>query len=210
MFGAGGLTLFGRPGDRFALAIPLKWGSTIAAGPRDDGMIDLRSGSQAGKELLRPLDGLDDIPDWAACPLAVVAAARAAGHPLGGMSLLVGTALPEGAGMQADIALTSLTASVLGRLFGTELTLAERAPLGDVAAQLASRTCPDGTAALVDTWNLTADLVPFDLVGAGLRLMIIDLGEKRRQPAGGHLRPGPDRGRRAAAGGRGRPGPAVH
>ena len=107
-FGAGGLTLFGRLEDRFALAMPVKWGATVAAATRSDGMIELRSGSQAGKELVRPVDSLDDLPDWAACPLAVVSAARAAGHPLGGMSLLVGTALPEGAGMQAEIALTAV------------------------------------------------------------------------------------------------------
>ena len=92
--------------------------------------------------------------------------------------------------MQADVALTSLTASVLGRLFGAELTLAERAPLGDVAAQLASRTCPDGTAALVDTWTMTAEVVPFDLVG--------------RRPAADDHRPRPDRRRPAV--GRVRPG----
>ncbi len=177
-FGAGGLTLFGRVEDRFALAMPMKWGATVAGARRSDGMIELRSGSQAGKELLRPLDELDDLPAWAACPLAVVSAARAAGHPLGGMSLLVGTALPEGAGMQSEIALTAVVAAALGELFGTELALAQKAPLGDLAAQLAASSAPDGTALLVDRRRMTAEPVPFDLAAAGLRLMIIDLGGK--------------------------------
>ena len=173
----GALTLFGRPGDRFALAIPLKWGATVAAAPRDDGMVDLRSGSQAGKELTRPLSALRDLPSWAERPLAVVASVAGVGHSLGGMSLLVGTALPEGAGMQSDVGLTSVVAAALTGLFGVDLTLVQRASLGDLPAQLASLTCPDDTAVLVDTWRMTTELVPFDLVAAGLRLMIIDLGE---------------------------------
>ena len=174
--GAGGLTLFGRPGDRFALAIPVKWGATVAAGSRDDGMVDLRSGSHAGNELIRPVGALGDLPDWAVRPLAVVASAVAAGQPVGGMSLLVGTALPESAGMQSDVALTSVLASALAGLFGAELSLARRAGLGDLPAQLAALSCPDDTAMLVDTREMTAEMVPFDLNGAGLRLMLIDLG----------------------------------
>jgi len=177
-FGAGGLTLFGRAEDRFALTMPVKWGATVAAAARSDGMIEFRSGSQAGKEFVGPLDELDDPPPWAACPLAVVSAARTAGHPLGGMSLLVGTALPEGAGMQSEIALTAVVVSVLAELFGAELTLAQRAPLGDLAAQLAASSALDGTALLVDRREMTAEPVPFDLAGAGLRLMIIDLGTR--------------------------------
>ncbi len=177
-FGAGGLTVFGELDDRFALAMPMKWGATVAAATRSDGRIELRSGSQAGKELIRPLDELDDdLPAWAACPLAVVSAARAAGHPLGGMSLLVGTALPEGAGMQSEIALAAVVASALAQLFGAELTLAQRAPLGDLAAQLAASSAPDGTALLVDRQEMTLEPLPFDLAGAGLRLVIIDVGK---------------------------------
>ena len=173
----GALTLFGRPDDRFALAMPLKWGATVAAAPRDDDMVDLRSGSQAGKELTRPLGALDDLPPWAERPLAVVRSVAGAGHALGGMSLLVGTALPEGAGMQSDVGLTSVVASALTSLFGVDLTREQGAELGDLPAQLASSTCPDDTAVLVDTWRMTTELVPLDLVGTGLRLMIIDLGE---------------------------------
>lgn len=175
--GPGGLTLFGRPGDRFALAIPVKWGAIVAAAPRSDGMVDLRSGSHIGKGLLRPIGALGDPPDWAACPLAVVSSLTAAGHPLGGMSLLVGTGLPDGAGMQSDVALTSVMASALARLHGVELSRAQRAELGDLPAQLASLACPDGTAILVDNERMASELVPFDLLGAGLRLMIVDLGE---------------------------------
>ncbi|MEA2974309.1 MAG: galactokinase [Actinomycetota bacterium] len=181
----GALTLFGQPGDRYALAIPLKWGATVAAAPRDDDMVDLRSGSQAGKELTRPLTELDDLPRWAQRPLAVVDSVARAGHALGGMSLLVGTALPEGAGMQSDVGLTSVVASALDGLFGVDLTVGQRAALGDLPAQLASLTCPDDTAVLVDTWQMTTEPVPFDLVAAELRLMIIDLGEiVGSQPAG--------------------------
>ncbi|MEA2828540.1 MAG: galactokinase [Actinomycetota bacterium] len=180
----GALTLFGRAGDRFALAIPLKWGATVAAAPRDDDLVDLRSGSQAGKELTRPLDALDDLPRWAERPLAVVRSVAHAGHTLGGMSLLVGTALPEGAGMQSDVGLTSVVAAALTGLFGVDLTREQRAALGDLPAQLASSTCPDDTAVLVDTWRMTTELVPLDLVGAEMRLMIIDLGEiVARQPS---------------------------
>src|SRR5205085_6369836 len=173
----GALTLFGQPGDRFALAIPLKWGATVAAAPRDDDVVDLRSGSQAGKELTRPVSALTDLPRWAARPLATVESVAQAGHALGGMSLLVGTALPEGAGMQSDVGLTSVVASALVGLFGVDLTLEQRAALGDLPAQLASLTCPDDTAVLVDTLLMTTELVPFDLVTTDLRLMIIDLGD---------------------------------
>ena len=173
----GALTLFGAAGDRYALAIPLKWGATVAAAPRDDDMVDLRSGSQAGKELTRPLSALAELPHWAERPLAVVSTVAAAGHTLGGMSLLVGTALPEGAGMQSDVGLTSVVAAALAGLFGVDLTLGQRSDLGDLPAQLASLICPDDMAVQVDTWTMAAELVPCDLVGAGLRLMLIDLGD---------------------------------
>ncbi len=173
----GALTLFGVPGDRFALAIPLKWGATVAAAPRDDDLVDLRSGSQAGKELTCPLSALTDLPQWAVRPLATVRSVAEAGHVLGGMSLLVGTALPEGAGMQSDVGLTSVVAAALVGLFDADLTLGQRSALGDLPAQMASLTCPDDMAVLVDTSLMTAELVPFDLVAADLRLMIIDLGE---------------------------------
>jgi galactokinase len=101
------------------------------------------------------------------------------------MSLLVGTALPEGAGMQSDVGLTSVVASALVGLFGVDLTLEQRAALGDLPAQLASLTCPDDTAVLVDILLMTTELVPFDLVTADLRLMIIDLGDiVASQPTG--------------------------
>lgn len=177
----GALTLFGRPGDRFALAMPVKWGATVAAARRDDDIVELRSGSQAGTEIAVPLSGLDgpdgeDLPGWAARPLAVVSSLTAAGHPLGGMSLLVGTALPEGAGMQSHVGLTTVVATALAALFGAELSREQRSGLGDLPAQLASLSCPDGMAMLVDTGRMSAELVPFDLLGAGLRLMLIDLG----------------------------------
>jgi galactokinase len=176
MSAPGALTIFGLPGDRHALAIPVRWGASVAAARRDDGMICLRSGSHAGKELTRPIDAVDDPPTWAARPLAVVASVRRAGDRMGGMSLLVGTVLPDGIGMQSDIALTTVVASALARLFGTGLSLEQRAGLGDVPAQLASLSCPAATAVLVDTRSMTVEQVPFDLVGAGLRLMMIDLG----------------------------------
>ncbi len=172
----GGLTLFGRPGDRFALAIPVRWGATVAASPRDDGVVDLRSGGQAGAELTRAIGDLGELPGWAARALAVVSRLTAAGHPLGGMSLLVSTILPEDAGMQADVALTTAMASTIGGLYGVEVSLADRAALGDLPAQMAALSCPDDTAMLVDTLEMTAELVPCDLSAAGLRLMIIDLG----------------------------------
>jgi galactokinase len=172
----GGMTLFGHPGERLALAIPLKWGASAAASARDDGLVELRSVNHAGKELTLPLGTVDDGPGWAAHPLNVISAVIEAGHPLGGMSLLVGTALPEGAGMQADAGLASVIASALGGLFGADLPLGRRAALGDVSAQLASMTCPDDTALLVDTREMTAEALPFELAGAGLRLLIVDLG----------------------------------
>jgi galactokinase len=181
-FSPGGLTIFGEPTDRFTLAIPTRWGSIVGARARDDGMLELRSMNIPAQQLTRPVDDLGPIPVWASCPLKVVTTLQEIGEHPGGASVFFYTIVPEGYGLSSDSALRSAVAATFEGLHGTRLSLEGRRRLGRISEQLASLWCPDLTAILVDTETLETVELPFDVEGAGLRLVMIDLRHTRPSP----------------------------
>ena|GEM_PF-4965584 len=167
----GGLTLFGGSGQRFALAVPVRWGAVVAVDNRPDDLVELRSNNRPGVELDVRLDSLADAPAWAGPALAPLV-----GLAGGGVSVLVGTALPEGCGVPTASAVVMAVAEAVGALRGRQSAVAAWPSVGDVPGQLAAAWCPDGAALLVDEWGHSAEALPFDLVAEGLRLMIVECG----------------------------------
>jgi galactokinase len=185
---AGGLCL--------PFAIPQRTVVEVAARP--DTVLRLRSESEK--------DGfegdLDDVgpgsPEgWAGYVAGVLWALREAGHPVGGVDLLVTDTVPLGSGLSSSAALECATALAVDDLFGLGLggspdgrhvlVLACRRAENDVVGaatggmdQSASLLATTGHALLLDTRDDTTRQVPFAPAAAGLTLLVIDTKVRHR------------------------------
>lgn len=184
--------------EGFVLPFALSRGTLAVAGRRDDDVIELRSRQVPDGGAVIRLDSLAPgaIPGWAAYPAGVVWAMRAAGHPVAGVSLVIDSDLPRGAGLSSSAALECAVALALADLHGlavprTELVLiAQRAendfvgvPCG-IMDQSASLRCQAGQALLLDCRTSETAGVPFDPAASGLELLVIDTGARRELTGG--------------------------
>ncbi|MCI0383999.1 galactokinase [Streptomyces sp. CNQ085] len=195
--------------DGFVMPLALPHTTRVAAARRDDGVLAVHSADVSGgtvrlrAEKLAP--GTAD--GWAAYPAGVVWALRGAGLLSGretGADLYVRSDVPTGAGLSSSAALEVATAVALNGLYGLGLApervarLCRRAenefvgvPCG-IMDQMASACCAAGHVLHLDTRDLAARQVPFDLAAAGLRLLVVDTrvthalgdGEYARRRAG--------------------------
>ncbi len=168
------------------LALPHR---VVAAAARSDGerlrMVSLQRGGRSAEvdlHTLRPgaVDG------WAAYAAGVVWALREAGHPVGGVDVVVDGDVPAGAGLSSSAALECAVALAVNDAWalGIDRTslarLTQRAendfvgvPSG-IMDQSASLLCREGHALFLDTRTLTVEQVPLDLDAAGLALLVVD------------------------------------
>jgi galactokinase len=174
--------------DGFVLPFAFEARTYVAARVRGDGVLRMRSVQQHTGDVSVALADIEPgKPDgWAAYVAGVVWAARAAGHQVGGMDLLVDGRVPLGSGlssshaMECAVALAmnelfelGLDANGLGRLSYTAENDFVGAPTG-MMDQLASLRCTAGHALFLDNRTLEAEQVPLDAVAAGLRLLVLD------------------------------------
>ncbi|WP_242587598.1 galactokinase [Streptomyces sp. MST-110588] len=208
--------------DGFVMPLALPHTTLVAARPRTDGVLRLRSAHPAGAsapvrgkgrtvelavEDLRPAA----VGGWAGYPAGVVWAMRQAKLPVGGADLHYDSTVPVGAGLSSSAALEVATAFALNDLYGLGLApqslaqLAQRAenafvgvPCG-IMDQTAAACCTQGHALFLDTRDLTRRQVPFDLAGEGLRLLVVDTRVKHELGDGAYAarRAGCERGARA-------------
>jgi len=133
---------------------------------------------------------------WAGYPAGVVHGLR--DRLAGGVSLLVDSDVPVGAGLSSSAALTCSVALALSDLVAPELTrddlveLARRsenefvgAPTG-ILDQSASLLCTAGHALFLDTRERRTEQVPLDLAAAGLQLLVVDTGTSHTHADGGY------------------------
>jgi galactokinase len=184
--------------DGFVLPVALPHTTRAAVARRTDGRLALAS-LQGDGDLVEL--GIDELgpgrPDgWAGYPAGVVDVLR--DRLAGGLSVLVDTDVPVGAGLSSSAALTCSVALALADLVAPELSrtdlveLARRsendfvgAPTG-ILDQSASLLCTEGNALFLDTRERRTEQVPLDLAAAGLELLVVDTGTSHTHADGGY------------------------
>jgi galactokinase len=182
----------------FVLPVAMEHTTRAAVARRDDGRVAFASLQGDGKVVDLGIGELvAGHPDgWAGYPAGVVLELR--DRLPGGVSILVDTDVPVGAGLSSSAALTCSVALALSDLVAPDLRrqdlveLARRAENDFVGAptgmldQSASVLCTPGHALFLDTRDLTSEQVPLDLAAAGLALLVIDSGVSHDHAEGGY------------------------
>jgi galactokinase len=182
----------------FVLPIALSHTTRAVVARRDDGRLAVASSQGDGGVV--ELDLADLAPGrpegWAGYPAGVVAGLR--DRLPGGVSVLVDSDVPVGAGLSSSAALTCSVALALRDLVAPELggpdlvELARRAENDFVGAptgildQSASVLCTAGHALFLDTRDRSSEQVPLDLAAAGLALLVVDSGVTHEHAGGGY------------------------
>jgi galactokinase len=132
------------------------------------------------------------VASWVAYAAGPAWALGQDGSTLGGFDAAIDSCVPLGAGLSSSAAIECAVATALDEVFGLGLLAAGDAGRARLAAscvraenavagaptggmdQAASLRCRSGHALLLDARDGSATQVPFDLVGAGLALLVID------------------------------------
>ncbi len=177
--------------DGLVLPFALGRGVLAAVASRPDALLQMRSRQLPGEVASIPLDQLrpGTVTGWAGYVAGAAWALRAAGCPVGGVSVAVDADLPIGAGLSSSAALTCSVVSCLAALAGVAglsrpeiAALARRAetdfvgmPCG-IMDQSAAMLCQAGHALLLDCRSGDSSAVPLDPGEHGLEILVIDTG----------------------------------
>ena len=184
--------------DGFVLPIALPHTTRAAVRLRTDGFLALASLQSDGGVVEVPVTELAPgrPGGWAGYPAGVVHGLRE--RAAGGMSVLVDSDVPTGAGLSSSAALTCAVALALRDLLAPELTRPDLielargsendfvgAPTG-ILDQSASLLCREGAALFLDTRDRSSEQVPLDLAAAGLELLVVDTCTSHTHADGGY------------------------
>ena len=186
--------------DGFALPLAIQSGCSATVHLVDEPVLRLRS-AQEQDSVQTMLSDLQpgSVPGWAAYPAGVVWAlrrGRASEPEERGLDIFVDGDVPLGAGLSSSAALSCSTAAAVSDLLDARLDKAELVALARTAEndfvgaptggmdQLASVCATEGNVLLCDMQTMAVEQVPFDLAGAGLRLMVIDTRAPHRHSDG--------------------------
>lgn len=177
--------------DGLVLPFALAQRTAVAATPRADGVLNLRS--LGSDDRIHPATTLhlerltpDSTSGWSAYPAAVAWALRQAGLPVGGVDLVVASDVPSGAGLASSHALECAIALALTGLVGLAVDrcelarLVQRAENDFVGAptglldQSAALRCTAGHALLFDIRTMHVEQIPLDLAGGDAVLLVVD------------------------------------
>ncbi|MEC5200095.1 galactokinase [Arthrobacter sp. PL16] len=187
--------------DGFVLPFAIKHSTTVAAAVRPDRIVRVAS-TFAPEEapVTADLDALEEgsVKGWAAYPLGVLWAMEQSGYRCPGMDLLVDSSVPVGAGLSSSAALECSVAVAVNDLSQADVSRRELAVIGQLAEnsmvgaptgimdQSASLLGEVGHAVFLDCRSGESRLVPLDLEGAGLELMVIDTRVSHSHSTGGY------------------------
>ena len=184
--------------DGFVLPVALPHTTRAAVAMRTDGRVAFASlqDDAAVAELDVTALAPGHPSGWAGYPAGVVDALR--DRVGGGVSVLVDSDVPLGAGLSSSAALTCAVALALRDLVVPQLGREELvevtrhaendfvgAPTG-VLDQSASLLCTAGHALFLDTRDRSTEQVPLDLAGAGLQLLVVDTRTSHTHADGGY------------------------
>jgi galactokinase len=183
--------------DGYVLPVAMPHTTRAAVARRTDGMLALASTRSAETIEVPVAELAPGRPGgWAAYPAGVVAGLRDRAE--GGLSVLIDSDVPVGAGLSSSAALTCAVALALRDLLAPELTRTDLvelarsaendfagAPTG-ILDQSAALLCRAGHALFLDTRTGSAEQVPLDLAAAGLELLVVDTGTSHTHAGGGY------------------------
>ena len=184
----------------FVLPMALPHTTRAAVAPRTDGIVAFSSLQQPDEDVEVALAELapGHPAGWAGYPAGVVHDLRDAVAPAGGLTVLVDSDVPAGAGLSSSAALECAVALAVRDLCAPDLTptdlvdVARRAENDFVGAptgildQSASVLCEAGHALFLDTRDRSSEQVPFDLAATGLALLVVDTGQTHEHAGGGY------------------------
>ena len=179
--------------DGLCLPFALAERTVVQAHARADGRFTARSSAEDGTaDVAVDEIGPGSPAGWAGYAAGVLWALRAAGHPVGGMDVVVTDTVPLGAGLSSSAALECAVAIAADDLYGlglprTELAAAcVRAENEIVGAQTggmdqsAALLATAGHALLLDTRDGSTRQVPFSPAADGLAVLVIDTRVRHR------------------------------
>ena len=186
--------------DGFVLPFAINRSTSVAAAPRGDRTAHIHSAFDGGSTASTHLDDLrpGSVEGWAAYPLGVLWAFEDQGTKVPGVDVYLDSDVPVGAGLSSSAALECAVAVMANDLSEAGLTGPELAALGQRAENLmvgaptgimdqsASLLGEEGHAVFLDCRNREAQLVPLDLAGNGLTLLVIDTRVSHEHSTGGY------------------------
>lgn len=181
----------------FALPLALPRRTLATVRPRDDGRVRAWSTAEGADMVeFNASPHLGDVTGWAAYVAGVFWALRKAGHPVPGADIEVDSNVPAGAGLSSSAALECAVIVALDHFAGLGLDATTKAMLCQHAEneyvgaptgamdQMAAMHGRAGHVILFDAAQVSADVVPCDLAGSGLALVIIDTRAPHRHADG--------------------------
>jgi galactokinase len=186
--------------DGFVLPFAIDRSTLVAARPRTDSLVRVASTFSEGDVVTADLNGLapGGVEGWAAYPVGVLWAMGRSGHATSGMDLLVDSEVPVGAGLSSSAALECAVAAAANDIASAGLSKTELASIGRLAEnemvgaptgimdQTASLLGETGHAVFLDCRSLETMLVPLDLEGNGLTLLVMDTRVSHSHSTGGY------------------------
>ncbi|MCT1395707.1 galactokinase [Microbacterium sp. p3-SID338] len=196
--------------DGFVLPFAIPQRTIAAVGRRADGRLRVAS-TFADEPVEVALDELDRlfptppgtepaVPEWAAYPLGVAWALRAAAGAtaVSGLDIAIASDVPVGAGLSSSAAIEGATAAALNELWDTGLDAVALARIGRTAEneavgaptgimdQMASMLSEPDAAIFLDCRSLAAEVVPLGMADAGLAVLVMDTRVTHAHSTGGY------------------------
>ena len=187
--------------DGFVLPFAIRHTTTVAAAVRTGRTVRVASTFAPDDEPITvDLDSLTEgsVTGWAAYPLGVLWAMEQSGYRCPGLDLLVDSSVPVGAGLSSSAALECAVAIAANDLAQAGIGRGELATIGQLAEnrmvgaptgimdQSASLLGEAGHAVFLDCRSGASRLVPLDLEGAGLELVVMDTRVSHSHSTGGY------------------------
>lgn len=188
-FGPGRVNLIGEHtdyNDGFVLPFALSKRAVVAAGRREDSRVVVVSVEKQDRTECDLAELKPGTPGWASYLAGVVWALQQAGHPVGGVNLVLTSDVPLGAGLSSSAAIECAVVAALCDLFGLGIEPMERAKLARIAEndyvgaptglldQAASTLCRRDEALFLDCRTLGYEQVSLPLGSQGLEILVLD------------------------------------